>query len=113
MAAAQQAPVFITPRVKRIIDIANEEANRLKDEYISTEHIFLAISTERNTPAERCWPRPGITRDKISEAIKEMRGGQRVTDPQAETKYRTLEKYSRDLTQAAKRRQARPGDRPR
>ena len=41
--------VFITPRVKRIIDLANEEANRLRDEYISTEHIFLAIISERNT----------------------------------------------------------------
>ena len=42
--------VFITPRVKRVLDLANEEANRLKDEYISTEHIFLAITSERNTP---------------------------------------------------------------
>jgi ATP-dependent Clp protease ATP-binding subunit ClpC len=98
----QQAQVFITPRVKRIIDIANEEANRFKDEYISTEHIFLAISTERNTPAARLLTESGITRDKISDAIKEIRGGQRVTDPQAESKYRTLEKYSRDLTTAAK-----------
>jgi ATP-dependent Clp protease ATP-binding subunit ClpC len=95
-------PVFITPRVKRIIDMANEEANRFKDDYISTEHIFLAISTERNTPAARLLTETGITRDKISDAIKEIRGGQRVTDPQAESKYRTLEKYSRDLTQAAK-----------
>jgi ATP-dependent Clp protease ATP-binding subunit ClpC len=98
----QQQQVFITPRVKRIIDIANEEANRFKDEYISTEHIFLAISTERNTAAARLLSEAGITRDKISDCIKEIRGGQRVTDPQAETKYRTLEKYSRDLTQAAK-----------
>jgi ATP-dependent Clp protease ATP-binding subunit ClpC len=98
----QNNQIFITPRVKRIIDIANEEANRFKDEYISTEHVFLAISTERNTPAARLLSEAGITRDKISDAIKEIRGGQRVTDPQAETKYRTLEKYSRDLTQAAK-----------
>ncbi len=98
----QQQQVFITPRVKRIIDIANEEANRFKDEYISTEHIFLAISTERNTTAARLLSESGITRDKISDCIKEIRGGQRVTDPQAESKYRTLEKYSRDLTQAAK-----------
>ena len=46
--------IFITPRVKRIIDLANEEANRLKDEYISTEHIFLAIMSERNTSAAAC-----------------------------------------------------------
>jgi len=94
--------IFITPRVKRIIDLANEEANRLKDEYISTEHIFLAILSERNTPAARLLEGAGLTRDRVYEAIQQMRGGQRVTDPQAETRYRTLEKYSRDLTQLAR-----------
>ncbi len=94
--------IFITPRVKRIIDLANEEANRLKDEYISTEHIFLAILSERNTPAARLLEGSGLTRDRVYEAVQQMRGGQRVTDPQAETRYRTLEKYSRDLTQASR-----------
>ncbi len=94
--------IFITPRVKRIIDLANEEANRLKDEYISTEHIFLAILTERNTPAARILESAGLTRDRVYEAIQDLRGGQRVTDPQAEARYRTLEKYSRDLTQMAR-----------
>jgi len=94
--------IFITPRVKRIIDLANEEANRLKDEFISTEHIFLAILTERNTPAARILETSGITRERTYEAIQQIRGGQRVTDPQAETRYRTLEKYSRDLTQMAR-----------
>lgn len=94
--------IFITPRVKRIIDLANEEANRLKDEYISTEHIFLAILTERNTPAARILESAGLTRDRVYDAIQDLRGGQRVTDPQAETRYRALEKYSRDLTQLAR-----------
>lgn len=94
--------IFITPRVKRIIDLANEEANRLKDEYISTEHIFLAILTERNTPAARVLEGAGITRDRVFESIQQIRGGQRVTDPQAESRYRTLEKYSRDLTNLAR-----------
>ena len=94
--------IFITPRVKRIIDLANEEANRLKDEYISTEHIFLAILTERNTPAARILESAGLTRDRVHSAIQDLRGGQRVTDPQAESRYRTLEKYSRDLTQLAR-----------
>ncbi len=94
--------IFITPRVKRIIDLANEEANRLKDEYISTEHIFLAILTERNTPAARILKSAGLTRDRVYTAIQDLRGGQRVTDPQAESRYRTLEKYSRDLTQLAR-----------
>jgi ATP-dependent Clp protease ATP-binding subunit ClpC len=94
--------IFITPRVKRIIDLANEEANRLKDEYISTEHIFLAILNERSTPAARLLEGAGVTRERVYDAIQQIRGGQRVTDPQAETRYRTLEKYSRDLTQAAR-----------
>jgi len=94
--------IFITPRVKRIIDLANEEANRLKDEYISTEHIFLAILSERSTPAARLLEGAGVTRERVNESIKQIRGGQRVTDPQAETRYRTLEKYSRDLTTMAR-----------
>lgn len=94
--------IFITPRVKRIIDMANEEANRLKDEYISTEHIFLAILMERNTPSARVLEGAGITRERVVDAVMQIRGGQRVTDPQAETRYRTLEKYSRDLTLLAR-----------
>jgi len=94
--------IFITPRVKRIIDQANEEANRMKDEYISTEHLFLAILTERNTPAARLLEGAGITRERVYESIQQLRGGQKVNDPQAETRYRTLDKYSRDLTQAAR-----------
>ena len=94
--------VFMTPRVKRIIDQANEEANRLKDEYISTEHIFLAILSERNTPAARLLEDLGITRQRVLDAIDELRGGQKVTDPKAESRYRTLEKYSRDLTTMAR-----------
>ena len=93
--------VFFTPRVKRIIDLANEEANRLRDEYISTEHIFLAILSEKNTATASILSNAGITRDRVYDAIKDLRGGQRVTDPQAESRYRTLEKYSRDLTRMA------------
>jgi len=94
--------IFITPRVKRIVDLANQEANRLKDEYISTEHLFLAILSERNTPATRLIEGAGVNKDRVYEAIQQVRGGQRVTDPQAETRYRVLEKYSRDLTTMAR-----------
>ena len=93
--------VFITPRVKRIIDLATEEANQLKDEYISTEHIFLAILKERNTSVARVLAGHNITRERVTGAIRDLRGGQRVTDPQAESRWRTLEKYSRDLTRLA------------
>jgi ATP-dependent Clp protease ATP-binding subunit ClpC len=94
--------IFITPRVKRIIDLANEEANRLKDEYISTEHIFLAILSERSTPAARLLEGAGVTRERVYDSVQQIRGGQRVTDPQAETRFRTLERFSRDLTQMAR-----------
>jgi len=94
--------VFITPRVKRVLDLANDEANRLKDDYISTEHLFLAIASERNTPVVRILRESGATKDRIYEAIKDVRGGQRVTDRRAETRYRLLEKFSRDLTQMAR-----------
>ncbi len=94
--------VFITPRVKRVIDMANEEANRLKDEYISTEHIFMAILNERNTAVSKILKDYNIERDRVYDAVKDIRGGQRVTDPQAENRYQTLEKYSRDLTVMAR-----------
>jgi len=94
--------IFITPRVKRVVDMANEEANRLNDEYISTEHIFLAILSERNTAIARLLTEEGITKQRASDTIKDIRGGQRVTDRKAESRYRTLEKYTRDLTQSAK-----------
>src|SRR5215813_4670906 len=93
--------VFMTPRVKRVVDVAQEEANRLKDEYISTEHLFLAILTETRTAIARMLKEAGITKERVMEIIKDFRGGQRVTDPQAESRYRTLEKYSRDLTRMA------------
>jgi len=93
--------VFITPRVNRVIEGAQEEATRLNDEYISTEHIFLAILGTRSTPSARFLREAGVTRERVLEVIAQIRGGQRVTDPQAESRYRTLEKYSRDLTQMA------------
>ena len=94
--------VFITPRVKRIVDVANQEANRLKDEFISTEHLFLAILDEKNTPAARLLIDEGVTKDRVYQSINQIRGGQRVTDPKAESRYKALEKFSRDLTKLAR-----------
>ncbi|GAB5490483.1 MAG: AAA family ATPase [Phototrophicaceae bacterium] len=99
--AGGQNQVFITPRVKRVIDLANEEANRLKDEYISTEHMFLAVLGERDTATAKMLADYGITREKVMDSVKDIRGGQRVTDPQAESRYQTLDKFSRDLTRMA------------
>jgi len=90
--------IFITPRVKRVMEIANDEASRLKDEYISTEHLFLAILSERNTAAIKVLTESGIDKNRVQDAVNQLRGGQHVNDPKAENRYRTLEKYSRDLT---------------
>jgi ATP-dependent Clp protease ATP-binding subunit ClpC len=93
--------VYITPRLKRVLDNAQEEAKAMQDEYISTEHLFLAICGERNTPSARILQEAGVTKPKVVDTIEAVRGGQKVTSPQAETRYRTLEKYSRDLTRMA------------
>jgi ATP-dependent Clp protease ATP-binding subunit ClpC len=93
--------VFITPRLKRVLDSSSDEANQLGDEYISTEHIFLAMAAERGTPTARIFVEAGITRESALEAIKKLRGGQKVTSPHSESHYRTLEKFGRDLTQMA------------
>ena len=94
--------VYYTPRIRTVLELSQGEATRLKDEFISTEHIFLAILSERNTPSARIVSELGISRDAVVNAITELRGGQRVTNRQAESRYRTLEKYSRDLTQMAR-----------
>jgi ATP-dependent Clp protease ATP-binding subunit ClpC len=93
--------VYITPRLKRVLDNAQEEAKLMQDEYISTEHLFLAVAGERGTPSARVLQEVGITKSQIADMIEDIRGGQKVTNPQAETRYRTLEKYSRDLTAMA------------
>src|SRR5690606_31336963 len=67
-----------------------------------TEHIFLAMLTETRTPSFRVLKEAGVTKERVLDVIKDIRGGQRVTDPQAESRYGTLEKFSRDLTQLAR-----------
>ena len=93
--------VFITPRLNRVMSVAGEEAKRLQDEFISTEHILLAIASERNTPSANILRDAGVTKERLYTAIDELRGGQKVTGPDGEGKFQILEKYGRDLTQAA------------
>ncbi|MEA3346242.1 MAG: AAA family ATPase [Chloroflexota bacterium] len=93
--------VFITPRVKQLIDTANEEANQLGDEYVSTEHLLLAMCRERSTHTARILADVGVSHDRALQAIKKVRGGRKVTSPKAETQYQALEKFSRDLTKQA------------
>ena len=68
--------IFYTPRIRTVLELAQGEANRLKDEFISTEHIFLAIMSERNTAAARILQEFGVTRERVVTGIEEMRGGE-------------------------------------
>ncbi len=95
--APMPTQLFVTPRLNRLIYTAGEEARRLGDEYVSTEHIFLAILAVGGGAASTL-QQMGVDKDKAQKVIEEIRGGQKVTDPRAETRYRILEKYGRDLT---------------
>jgi ATP-dependent Clp protease ATP-binding subunit ClpB len=95
--------VSMSPRLRKVIQQAFEEANRLTDEYVSTEHLLLAILDEREGAAQKVLGAHNVTRDRALGALQEVRGGQRVTDANPESKYQALEKYSRDLTDAARK----------
>ena len=99
--AHEGAMVYTTPRAVNLLDNAAAEADRLKDEFIGTEHILIAMAAEREGDATRILRDFGIDQERIYSALQDLRGTQRVTDPHAESKYGALEKYSRDLTMLA------------
>jgi ATP-dependent Clp protease ATP-binding subunit ClpB len=88
--------------LRRTLDVAESEMTKLRDEYVSAEHYLLALSNENN-PAAKALKDLGATQAKLMQALQQVRGSQRVTDQNPEGKYQTLEKYGRDLTQAARR----------
>ncbi len=90
------------PDLRRALETAQAEANRLKDDYISTEHLLLAIAADQSTAAGRLLAEAGVDREKIYAALAQVRGGQRVTDPNPESKYQALERYGKDLTKMAR-----------
>ncbi len=94
---------YVSPRLKAVLDAAWAEAERLKDEYCSVEHLLLALAEEKDGAAGRILRQAGVTRDGIYRALVEVRGSQRVTDPNPEAKYQALERYSRDLTELARK----------
>ena len=102
-AAYETGQVYVTPRIANLIRKAGEEADRLKDEFIGTEHLFIAIAGEERGEAASILHRFGIDQEKVYRALQDIRGGHRVTDARAESKYRSLEKYGRDLTEMARR----------
>ncbi len=96
------AETYIGQRVRKVLDAGWSEMERLKDEYLSTEHVLLAIAQETNSEAARILQRSGVSREKVFEALTQVRGATRVTDAEPESKYQALDKYSRDLTALAR-----------
>ena len=91
-----------SPRLRTVASLAESEAERLKDEYVSTEHLLLALTLEGDRAASaQLLSRHGVTTDRVFEALAQIRGGQRVTDQHPEGKYQALERYGRDLTELA------------
>jgi ATP-dependent Clp protease ATP-binding subunit ClpB len=94
--------IYVSPRLKEVLDNATKESEHLKDEYVSVEHLLLSLLSAPG-PCSDLLKRYGVTPDKILSAMREIRGGQRVTDPTPEDKYQALKRYSRDLTELARK----------
>ena len=88
--------------LSEIIHLAEKEAHSFKDDYVSTEHLFLALLGKKDDGTARLIQEAGVLRDRFLLALKDVRGGVRVTDPDAEDRYQVLEKYSIDLTATAR-----------
>jgi ATP-dependent Clp protease ATP-binding subunit ClpB len=99
--ASGPTEVRMSPAFKRVWDAAREEADRLKDDYVSTEHFMLAL-TDQDGAIGQLLRELGITRDRLYQALQDVRGGQRVTSANPEATYEALLKYGRDLTQLAR-----------
>jgi len=100
--ADQGAQIYITPRIKKVFDLAKEEAQRLHDSYIGVEHLLLGLITESDGGAARLLKQQNVDEEKVYKALQSVRGSSRVTDENPEEKYRMLERFSRDLTQLAR-----------
>ena len=96
------AQVYITPRIKRVFDLAKEEAQRLQDSYIGVEHLLLGLVKEGDGGAARLLKQQNVDEEKLYKALQAVRGNARVTDENPEEKYRMLERFSRDLTALAR-----------
>ena len=94
---------YVSAELRDTFNSAWEEASKLKDEYVSTEHLLLALAGLRNTTAGRILNETGVQKENIYTALKELRGSQRVTDQNPEEKYQALERYSKDLIELARK----------
>ena len=94
---------YFSTRTNTLFQAAQKEAEKMQDEYVSTEHLLLSIAGEKDGDAGRILRSNGITRDDLEKVITEMRGGSRITDQNAEENFQALEKYALDLTERARK----------
>jgi ATP-dependent Clp protease ATP-binding subunit ClpB len=106
--SAVEAGTSLSPRLRQVLNNAFNEAEKMKDEYVSTEHLLLALIGETQGAVGRLLKAQGVTPENLLQALTSVRGSQRVTDQNPEEKYRALEKYGRDLTEAARKQKLDP-----
>ncbi|MGH9326356.1 MAG: ATP-dependent chaperone ClpB [Terriglobia bacterium] len=95
--------VYFSPALKQVIDEAFKQADQLKDEYVSTEHLLLVLTKGGSDPAGRILARLGVNHDAVLKALVSVRGTQRITDQNPESKFQALERFARDLTELGRR----------
>ncbi len=94
--------VYFSTTTRHVIDAAFTEADKMKDEYVSTEHILLAILDEKESSTSKTLRKQGVSREGVLKVLMDIRGNQRITDPNPEEKYQALDKFSLDLTSIAR-----------
>jgi len=95
--------IYMTPRLNKVLDDALVEAAHLKDEYVSAEHILVVMTEEKDGTAGKILKGNGVTKDNIFRVLLELRGNQRITDPNPEEKYQALKRYARDFNELARK----------
>src|SRR5215468_2129892 len=98
-----QAELYISPSLNRVLEDAFKEADQFKDEYVSTEHLLIALANAKSEPIGRLLQQHGVTKDAILKVLVSIRGTQKITDQNPEEKYQALRRYTRDLTELARR----------
>ena len=94
---------YFSSRTNTIFQAAQKEAEKMQDEYVSTEHLLITIAAEKEGDAGRILRSNGITSEDLEKVVTEMRGGSRITDQNAEENFQALEKYAQDLTERARK----------
>ena len=94
---------YFSPRLTQIFNVAQKQAEAMQDDFVSTEHLLLAISEEKDGESGKIVRQHGLNRDDLLKVVEQMRGGSRITDQNAEANYQALSKYARDLTDLARK----------